>query len=359
MPISCDALREWIGSALPEAEWPAEARGHLGSCATCRERLERELETSELLKRISVPAADAAQSDRVRTIMSGSSAAAPKGLLRRLRPLQAVAAALFVILTGTVLLGVFFSDRGQSSAEAAILDSAVAEYKGAIAKAIMLEGRPGHCCEDPDELTAKVSAELDFKPALDSLQKAGFHPVWGGCCTMQGAGKGGAGHVLYQRGKCSVSCFMMKDTGQVFSDSSRARIAGVDCHVFERGGCCLVVSHLNGEVCVLCSRLPRAAMIACVEQQWGPPGPQNYPAGLFSATLKVDGIRCRWCGGNLRILLEGTPGLHAVQVDAESHNVSFRYEPSRVSLESVRTLLKESGYPAQPDSGTSGEPEKH
>lgn len=350
MTVTCETLREWIGSLQPAAEWPPGAAAHLSACAACRERLDRERETRDVLRALPVPPADEQVRARVRQILRGEASRPPAGRLARMGPLQAAAAVLCILLTGGVLLGVFLSDRGQSTAEAAILDSVLSQHAAAVREAAQRRPEPGSCpeCADPEALAAKISPELLFKPALESMEKAGFRPVLGNCCAVKAPGDGRAGQILYRRGRCFISCFMMKDIGAEFSEASRTRIAGVDCHVFERGGCTLVVSRLNGEVCVLCGRLSRAEMTACVARQWGPVEAGSVPPGLPAATLTVDGLRCRWCGGNVRILLEGTPGLHGVAVDAEAHTVQFAYDPAKTDLKTVRTLLEDSGYPARP-----------
>lgn len=64
--------------------------------------------------------------------------------------------------------------------------------------------------------------------------------------------------------------------------------------------------------------------------------------------LAVEGMHCGSCARRVGEALATDRGVHGHQVDLASQQVSVVFDPTLTSLDAIRTVLDEAGYPARP-----------
>ena len=68
---------------------------------------------------------------------------------------------------------------------------------------------------------------------------------------------------------------------------------------------------------------------------------------MSQITLTVPDMSCAHCEQTVRGALEGKPGVNTVQVDLPGKKVYLDYDESRLTVDTVRELLDEEGYPVE------------
>jgi len=66
---------------------------------------------------------------------------------------------------------------------------------------------------------------------------------------------------------------------------------------------------------------------------------------MSQVTLNVPDISCAHCEKTVLGALQGQPGVNSVQVNIPSKAVYLDYDESATSLDTVKSLLDEEGYP--------------
>ena len=61
--------------------------------------------------------------------------------------------------------------------------------------------------------------------------------------------------------------------------------------------------------------------------------------------LEVPDISCDHCAHNINKALQGEPGVQGVQVDIPGKAVQLDYDEATLSMDHVRAVLDEEGYP--------------
>jgi copper chaperone CopZ len=64
------------------------------------------------------------------------------------------------------------------------------------------------------------------------------------------------------------------------------------------------------------------------------------------AQLTVEGMHCGSCVAIIEATLTEQPGLRDARVDLESARAVVEYDPSRLSLEEIRSAIAKAGYSA-------------
>ncbi|HVC35006.1 MAG TPA: heavy-metal-associated domain-containing protein [Chloroflexota bacterium] len=65
---------------------------------------------------------------------------------------------------------------------------------------------------------------------------------------------------------------------------------------------------------------------------------------MAQTILNVPDISCEHCQRAIEGALSQEPGVNAVRVDVAAKTVSLDYDPSKISLETVGTILDDEGY---------------
>ncbi len=60
--------------------------------------------------------------------------------------------------------------------------------------------------------------------------------------------------------------------------------------------------------------------------------------------LRIPGIHCAGCTTSIKRVLEATPGISAIDVDAKTKLASLTFDDSGVSLERIQESLKRIGF---------------
>lgn len=60
--------------------------------------------------------------------------------------------------------------------------------------------------------------------------------------------------------------------------------------------------------------------------------------------LNVPDISCEHCQRAIEGALKGEPGVSAVRVDVPEKKVYLDFDPARISLDQVKTILDDEGY---------------
>ena len=63
-------------------------------------------------------------------------------------------------------------------------------------------------------------------------------------------------------------------------------------------------------------------------------------------TVTLTRLNCNGCVSNVTKALQTLPDLEVLGADTSTKTVRLRYSEDQVSLEQVRTVLREAGYPA-------------
>ncbi|HET6312432.1 MAG TPA: heavy-metal-associated domain-containing protein [Chloroflexia bacterium] len=66
---------------------------------------------------------------------------------------------------------------------------------------------------------------------------------------------------------------------------------------------------------------------------------------MSQITLNVPDISCAHCEKTILNALQGQPGVEAVQVSLPAKNVYLTYDDQALSLDQVKEILDEEGYP--------------
>lgn len=66
----------------------------------------------------------------------------------------------------------------------------------------------------------------------------------------------------------------------------------------------------------------------------------------IETTVTLTRLNCNGCVRNVTKALQTLPELEVVQTDIPTKAVRLRYPEDQVSLEQIRTVLLEAGYPA-------------
>lgn len=61
-------------------------------------------------------------------------------------------------------------------------------------------------------------------------------------------------------------------------------------------------------------------------------------------TLKVGGMSCMGCVNSVRNLLSALPGVENVSVDLANGQASLRYDPEKITVETLKTTILDGGY---------------
>ena len=77
--------------------------------------------------------------------------------------------------------------------------------------------------------------------------------------------------------------------------------------------------------------------------------------GAFSAhagetrmvTLDRQGMDCAACPVTVKVVLKRLPGVDEVKMDARGHTADVKFDPAKVSAESLAKAVTEAGYPAR------------
>lgn len=82
-------------------------------------------------------------------------------------------------------------------------------------------------------------------------------------------------------------------------------------------------------LCVLCATL--ATLYA-------------YAGELKTATFDVDGMACMLCEAKVKKALQQTPGVLDVKVDRVKKRAEAKYDPDRVSPDTLAAVIAKSGF---------------
>ncbi len=66
---------------------------------------------------------------------------------------------------------------------------------------------------------------------------------------------------------------------------------------------------------------------------------------MAKVILTVPDISCVHCERTVKSVLQPQPGVRAVDVDISAKTVRLEYDESRLTLERIKALLDEEGYP--------------
>ncbi len=66
---------------------------------------------------------------------------------------------------------------------------------------------------------------------------------------------------------------------------------------------------------------------------------------MAKVILTVPDISCVHCERTVKSVLQPQPGVRAVQVDISAKIVRLEYDESQLTLERIKALLDEEGYP--------------
>ena len=67
-------------------------------------------------------------------------------------------------------------------------------------------------------------------------------------------------------------------------------------------------------------------------------------------TITLSRLNCNGCVGNVTKALQTLPELEVVQTDIPTKTVHLRYPEKQISLEQIKTVLREAGYPVAEES---------
>lgn len=71
-------------------------------------------------------------------------------------------------------------------------------------------------------------------------------------------------------------------------------------------------------------------------------------AATEQITLVAPDISCEHCTGAIERALGGEPGVRQVSASVPTKEVHVAYDPSMLSLDRIKSVLAEEGYPANP-----------
>jgi copper ion binding protein len=63
-------------------------------------------------------------------------------------------------------------------------------------------------------------------------------------------------------------------------------------------------------------------------------------------TLNAPDISCSHCVATVQKAVGALPGVESVQASETTKNIDVAYDPARVTLEQIASVLDEEGYPA-------------
>lgn len=63
-------------------------------------------------------------------------------------------------------------------------------------------------------------------------------------------------------------------------------------------------------------------------------------------TLKVGGMTCQGCVRSVKQVLEAQPGVEAAEVSLEQGQARVRFDPSRASVDQLRSAVEDAGFDA-------------
>lgn len=64
-------------------------------------------------------------------------------------------------------------------------------------------------------------------------------------------------------------------------------------------------------------------------------------------TLVAPDISCAHCVSTIKRSVEALHGIDTVDVDAETKQITIRFDPNRISLDQIEATLDDEGYPVQ------------
>ncbi len=68
---------------------------------------------------------------------------------------------------------------------------------------------------------------------------------------------------------------------------------------------------------------------------------------METTILKVDGMTCSGCVRSVTNVLKGLPGVSAADVSLDKAQATINYDPSRVTVEAMRSAITDAGYEAR------------
>lgn len=74
--------------------------------------------------------------------------------------------------------------------------------------------------------------------------------------------------------------------------------------------------------------------------------PDLAPRETINATVPT--ISCASCVLRINALLRQQRGVSGVRIDLPTKTIQFAYRPEQITLDAIRTLLAEAGYPLHP-----------
>ena len=65
---------------------------------------------------------------------------------------------------------------------------------------------------------------------------------------------------------------------------------------------------------------------------------------METVTLDVQGMTCQGCVGSVTRVLKATPGVQDARVQLSPGRAEVTYDPSRTSVEALRSAVQDAGY---------------
>ncbi|MDR0716706.1 MAG: heavy-metal-associated domain-containing protein [Azoarcus sp.] len=67
---------------------------------------------------------------------------------------------------------------------------------------------------------------------------------------------------------------------------------------------------------------------------------------MGEVTIKVRGMTCNGCVGNVTKVLESLPGVNGAEVSLERETATVSYDPERVEVAAMRQAVEDAGFDA-------------
>jgi len=88
------------------------------------------------------------------------------------------------------------------------------------------------------------------------------------------------------------------------------------------------------------------SFIGCSENSSQKYGTDNVVTNTKPVVLPIKGMSCMACVAKVRNTLSDLGGINAVDVNLENNNVTFRYNPQKISLKKIKQAIEKAGYKA-------------
>jgi hypothetical protein len=177
----------------------------------------------------------------------------------------------------------------------------------------------------PREVAQTVSDASGRDILMPGLRDGGFTQMQAHRCEATGWS-----HVIYANSWLKVSCFLMDAEGLDFSGGAPLGVAGIDATVFAHDKFSVVAVRESGLAKIWVGELRS----------------QNLAAIAVDAELKrhqlqtaVLSVANRGTAKQVEAMLQGTPGVEDVQIDAATQEAYVRFDRRRVTLDEIAALL--------------------